>query len=357
MSAPIPLITLTGSSRERGIQYGRATADRIRDGLRFYGGAFADAGVGPERLKQLTTEIAAEIDRYDSDMLSELEGIAAGADISLAEAISLNARSELLRAADAGCTGIAVLSERTTDGHTLLAQNWDWHPTRGKTAVLLKILPDRGPAMLAFAEAGALARCGLNEHGVGVVGNALECTGGVRSGGVPVALLRRRLLMCRSLEEAVDAIRAAPRGTSANHLIASAAGAAVACETTPDEVLTVEPRAGLLEHSNHFRAPAALGRIVDVGIARTPDTLARDKRIRELLTGRGIGVPDVQDALRDHEGYPESICRHAVTVDVRTWTTVASIVMDLEARRLWLAPGPLCENDWVPHALDGAVVT
>jgi isopenicillin-N N-acyltransferase-like protein len=350
----VPLITLEGSPHQRGLQCGRATADRIRDGLRFYERAFADAGVGPARIAELTTQMAAEIERYDPDMLAELEGIAEGARVSLGEVISLNARSELLRAAADGCTALACLPESTADGHTLLAQNWDWHPSRRATGVLLRIRPDRGPAMLAFAEAGALARCGLNEHGIGVVGNALECANGARRAGAPVAIMRRKLLMSRTLEDAVAIVRAGPRATSVNHLIASAEGAALSLETTPDEVMTVEPRGALLEHSNHFRAPAAQARIVDQGIERTPDTLLRDRRMRELLAARvPLGVVDVQEALGDHDGYPESICRHAETVDYRIWTTVASIIMDLDARRLWLAPGPVCENAYAEHALEG----
>lgn len=352
MTSGFPILTLEGSPGSRGVQYGRAAASRIRNGLEFYGGILSDAGIDRPRLRELTAPIATEIGRFDADMLDEMEGIACGARVSLDEVISLNARSELFRIADEGCTGIACLPAVTADASTLLAQNWDWHPSRGRASVLLRILPDDGPAMLAFAEAGALARCGLNEYGLGVVGNALECEGCNRHGGIPVAVMRRRVLGCQTLAEAVVAIRETARATSANHLIASAEGTAVSCESTATTVYEVEPESGLLSHSNHFRSPQAQSEVADTGIARTPDTLDRTVRIESLLRAREpIGIHDVQEALRDHDGYPNSICRHAAVVTARTWTTVASIVMNLAARRMWLTLGPPCEHGSSEYSL------
>ena len=353
MTTGFPVLTLAGSARDRGVQYGRRASDRIRNGLEFYRRILTDAGVAGLRLDELTSALAAEIGRFDADMLQELEGIAFGARVSLGEVISLNARSELLGLAYEGCTGIACLPSVTASGHTLLAQNWDWHPSRASAGVLLRILPDDGPKMLTFAEAGALARCGLNEHGLGVVGNALECGGGTRSGGVPVALIRRRILGCRTVAEAVAAIRDTPHGTSVNHLIAGAEGVAVACETTSATVYEVEPDAGLLGHGNHFRSPRARSELTDTGIARTPDTIARTARIRSLLSARApIRVGDLGQALRDHVGYPNSICRHATEINARTWTTVASIMMDLDARRMWLGAGPPCRHSHAEYPLE-----
>jgi isopenicillin-N N-acyltransferase-like protein len=351
-AAPIPVIELRGTPAQRGAEHGRLAAARIHAGVRFYTEALRAAGLTPETQRELTSRMAEEIEAFDRALLLELEGIARGAGIDLAEIVTLNGRSELLHLADDGCTAIACLPEVTRSGHTLLAQNWDWHPSRRGAGVLLRILPDEGPAMLTFTEAGTLARCGLNEHGVGVVGNALECVGGSRPGGVPVALLRRRMLSCTTLQQAVSEIRSAPRGTTVNHLLASSEGLALSCEATVDAVYDVAPREGLLEHSNHFRGSGAQGQVQDTGIARTPDTLARDRRLRALAASEEPLTPeDLQRALADHDGFPNSICRHAEHVDRRTWVTVVSVVMDLDERRMWLAPGPVCENAFAEHHL------
>jgi isopenicillin-N N-acyltransferase-like protein len=349
--ADVPVLTLEGSASVRGIAYGRLAADRIRDGLDFYRGVFAAAGLEGEPLRRVSARLAEEVGEFDAEMLLELEGIAHGAKVTLGDVISLNARSELMRGSEEGCTGVACLPEAST-GHTLLGQNWDWHPSRARAAVLMRILPDDGPAMLAFAEAGALARCGLNEFGVGVVGNALECEGCSSLGGVPVALLRRRILGCSTVDEALRAIQEAPRGTSVNHLIASAEGEAVSCETTPGAVYEVLPEDGLLGHSNHFLSVRAREEVVDTGIAAHPDTLERALRIEEILAARRpIDVADLKGAFCDHDGYPDSICRHAETIEIDTWTTVASVVMDLDELRIWLAAGPPCEAVYGEHQL------
>jgi isopenicillin-N N-acyltransferase like protein len=252
VTVSFPVLTLKGSPSERGLAYGRAAADRIRDGADFYRHSIAQAGLKGERLRRAAGQLADEVGRFDDGMLVELEAIAHGAEVTLGDVISLNARSEMLRTAGEGCTALACLPASTIDHHTLLAQNWDWHPSRIAAGVLLRILPDDGPGMLTFAEAGALARCGLNELGVGVTGNALECEGGTRAGGVPVAAVRRRILSCHTVTEAVAAVRDAPRGTSVNHLLASARGVAGACETTIDQVYEIAPEDDLLGHTNHF---------------------------------------------------------------------------------------------------------
>ncbi|MFN8163206.1 MAG: C45 family peptidase [Solirubrobacterales bacterium] len=347
-----PVLTLEGSAAARGVAYGRLAADRIRNGLDFYRGIFAAAGFEGRRLEEASARMAETIGRFDPDMLLELEGIARGAEVTLSDVISLNARSELMRTSEDGCTSAACLPESTATGHTLLGQNWDWHPSRAATGVLIRVRPENCPGFLTFAEAGVLARCGLNERGIGVVGNALECQGCTRPGGVPVALIRRRILGSESLAEAARAVREAPRGTSVNHFIASAEGDAVACETTPEKVFEVRPEAGLLGHSNHFLAPSAQEKLADTGIAAHPDTLRRAPRIEELLAARRpVEVVDVEAAFRDHGDYPNSICRHAEVVDPSTWTTVASVVMDLDERRMWIAAGPPCEATFAEHLL------
>jgi isopenicillin-N N-acyltransferase-like protein len=137
-----------------------------------------------------------------------------------------------------------------------------------------------------------------------------------------------------------------------NHLIASAEGEAVSCETTPEAVYEVLPADGLLGHSNHFLSARAQEEVVDTGIAIHPDTLERAPRIEKLLAARRpVDVADLEDAFRDHGSHPDSICRHAEAVEMGTWTTVASVIMDLDELRLGLAAGPPCEGRYREHQL------
>ena len=206
------MLTLKGPPVERGVTYGRLAANRIRDGLDYYRVVFAEAGLHGSRLEQASASLAEEIGGFDPDMLLELEGIASGAGVTLGEVISLNARSELMRMPDEGCTAIACLPN-ASDGDTSLAQNWDWHPSRVATGVLMRILPDDCPPMLT-SQVGVLAVAGAT-HGLAVVGTPRR-QGCAAPGGVPVALLRRRVLGCATLAEALHEVSEAPRGTSVN---------------------------------------------------------------------------------------------------------------------------------------------
>src|SRR5690606_39129874 len=99
---------------------------------------------------------------------AEIEGIASGAGLETEHVVALNARTELLFWQDDGCTGVCVLPEVSANGHTLLAQNWDWRPGCRDTVVLLDARPSTGPAFRTFVEAGLLARSGVNDEGIGV---------------------------------------------------------------------------------------------------------------------------------------------------------------------------------------------
>ncbi len=353
-SAPFPLVEIEGGARERGRQYGRLAAERIEESLRVYMAAWA-AGDAASRAALLERARAFEPvigDRYP-DLLEEMRGIAEGCGRTLPEIVALNARTELLfgTAGEGGCTG-AVILPALTGGPTLIGQNWDWRPACRATAIVLRVTPDRGPAFLTFVEAGMLARSGMNAAGLGLCGNFLTSDQDHRQRGVPIPVIRRAILASSSLPAAVGEVLRAPRAFSSNHLLAHRDGEAIDLEAAPADVFPLFPEEGLLVHANHFKA--AGGRVRDTGLPRFPDSLFRDRRVRRRLLERGapLGVGDLQAALRDHFGRPDSVCRHrAPRPDGTEIETVASVVMDLEAGDLWLCPGPVCENEYRRYPL------
>lgn len=347
---PFPLVDVEGDARERGRQYGRLAAERIATSLRVYMAAWTagDSGAAArtallDRARAFEPVIG---DRYP-ELLEEMRGIAEGAERALAEIVALNARTELLYGgAPDGCTGAVLLPERT-GGRVIIGQNWDWRPACREAAIVLRVTPDRGPSFLTFVEAGMLARSGMNSAGIGLCGNFLNSDFDHRQQGVPIPVIRRAILMSPTLPTAVGEVLRAPRAFSSNHLIAHRDGEAVDLEASPPEVFHLFAEEGLLVHSNHFKG--AHGRVRDTGLARYPDSLFRDRRVRSYLTARSgkIGVKDLQEALRDHFGRPDSVCRHrAPRAGGTEIETVASVVMDLGEGELWLCPGPVCENEY-----------
>jgi isopenicillin-N N-acyltransferase like protein len=349
-----PYIEVAGGPRERGRQYGEAARERVRASRKIYFPAFAARGLEWPRVRELASGFAAAVQGYEPAFVEEMRGIADGAGVEFEEIVALNARTELLYWQDEGCTGAACMPEVTASGHTLLGQNWDWRPACRESAVVLHVRPDDGPEFITFVEAGLLARAGLNSAGVGVTGNFLQSDADFGRAGIPIPFIRRRILSSRSLAEAVGWVVRTPRAFSSNHLVAHAPGEAIDCEAAPEDVFFLHPEGGILEHSNHFRAAAAPARLRDTGIARYPDTLYRDRRLRRALAAKApsILVEDFQAALRDHYGKPDSVCRHdAARSDGTMITTVASLVMDLHEGRLWVAPGPVCEHEYREYRL------
>ena len=66
------------------------------------------------------------------------------------------------------CTSVAVAGERCADGHTRVAQNWDWVGFQRQNVIALQVHRDGWPDYLTLTEAGIVAKIGVNEHGAGV---------------------------------------------------------------------------------------------------------------------------------------------------------------------------------------------
>ncbi|MBI3993446.1 MAG: acyl-CoA--6-aminopenicillanic acid acyltransferase [Candidatus Lambdaproteobacteria bacterium] len=359
MATPtFPVIRIEGPPRERGRQYGRLAAERIAASLALYQGAWAGSG-GLDRAQVLERARAfiPGIEARFPQQMEELRGMAEGAERLVEELVALNARTELLYgsaggagAATEGCTAAAILPRKPGDP-VLIGQNWDWKPDSRELAILLQVHPDCGPACMTFVEAGMMARNGMNAAGIGLCGNFLNAAGDFSRAGVPIPFVRRAILASASLPEAVGQVLNAPRAFSSNHLLAHRDGEAIDLEATPAQVFSVFPQDGLLVHANHFQAGA--GHVVDTGVARFPDSLFRDRRVRAALAAtRGrLNATHLQRALRDHFGHPYGVCRHrAVGADGNELETVASVVMDLSAGTMAVAHGPVCENGYTVYA-------
>lgn len=355
----VPYIQVEGPAYERGRQYGEQAEARIHKSVEIYTPAFAANGLDDARVRELAGRFLTVIRDFDAEAADELRGVADGAGLEVEQIVAINARTELLYWQDDGCTGVACLPAATADDHVLLAQNWDWRPACAESTVVLHIRPDSGPELITYVEGGLLGRAGLNSAGIAVTGNFLRSDQDFGRSGVPIPFIRRRILQSQSLAEAVGWVVRTPRAFSSNHLIADAGGEAIDCESAPEDVFFLQAAAdGILAHSNHFLAPAALTRLRDTGIERYPDTLYRDRRVRHPLQAASpnVTVEDVQDALRDHFGRPDSVCRHpAPRPDGTMITTVASLVMDVSAGRMWVADGPPCENEYVEYTLEREV--
>ncbi len=374
MVTPCPLIEISGPPHARGVSYGQKAAPRIRRGISHYAVQIAAAGLSESGLASLVRDYVPVMQSFDPEHVEEMRGIAHGADVAFEHIALLNARTEILRLAERpdararlaqdldGCTGVVVMPEATADNRLIHAQNWDWKAECAETAVVLRIRRDDGPDILTFTEAGGLARSGLNSAGIAITANYLESDRDYQSIGVPLALIRRKVLQQQHVALAMHSVHATGKSASNNMMVSLSddTGRAVAIdfECAPDEAFQVLPESGLLVHANHWISPIALTNLRDTGLAATPCSAYRDVRVRALLAPHAgsIGPDSVKTALFDDFATPWSVCRPPRRgISGGETATVAVIVMQPSRGIMEVAMLPALNRSFSRFSLSDAV--
>jgi isopenicillin-N N-acyltransferase-like protein len=345
MTLVCPLIEIAGAPYERGQSYGRQATERIRKGIAHYAQQLQSLSLTAAELSGLVRDYLPLIEGFDASYVEEMRGIAVGAGVDFENVVLLNARTEILKLArrpdlrarlqasfaQDGCTVVVVEPPATRNRILIHAQNWDWKHECAETVCVLRVRRDDGPDFLTFTEAGALARAGFNAAGIAVTGNYLESDRDYSRPGVPLALIRRKVLEQSHLAMAYQAVYCTQKSCSNNMIVSHRSGLVLDFECAPDETFTLDPVAGLLVHANHFVSPVALTKLQDKGLLTMPDSLYRDRRVRSLLTPRlgDLTVEDIQQALFDDFETPWSVCcpPRATAGGSSLSATVAMIVM------------------------------
>ncbi len=367
MVQPCPLIDIAGAPHARGVSYGARAVERIRRGIGHYTAQLRGMDLDASAVAALVRDYLPVIDAFDPAYREEMRGIAEGAGVTFEEVALLNARTEILKLAARpdlrarlaaedpdGCTGLVALPGATRDGGLIHAQNWDWKAECAETAVVLRIRREDGPDILTFTEAGGLARSGLNAAGIAITANYMESDRDYRQIGVPLALIRRKVLEQEHLALAMRTVYCTAKSASNNMIVSHADGVAIDFECAPDETFQVHPHRGLLVHANHWQSPVALGKLRDTGIMNTPDSLYRDLRVRDLLTRHpgDITTDAVKQALFDDFATPWSVCRPPRRNTTNNLSaSVAMIVMRPGLGEMEVAMLPALQREFTRYAL------
>jgi len=311
------------------------------------------------------------LETFDHRQIEEMRGIAAGAVVSFEQIVLVNARTELLRYAlqpappgslgdrePDGCTGVVVRPSATRDKQLIHAHNWDWKYECAESCVILRIRNEDGPDILTFTEAGALARFGFNARGLCLTANGLECERDYRRAGVPLALIRRKILEQTHLALALRTAYCTPKSGSNNMIISHApSGLAYDFECAPDETFMVQPENGLLVHANHWLSPVALTKLQECGMADAPSTFYRGLRAREALAAKAgdVTVDDVMAVMLDDFETPWSICyppRPSSPTDPSIYATVATLIMRPLLGEMRVAMLPALDKRFTHYTLE-----
>ncbi|MBU0703194.1 MAG: C45 family peptidase [Chloroflexi bacterium] len=344
----IPVIQVSGTHRQVGQEIGarmKSQLQRIvaqmREGL--------PPGISWEDVLQKGRLCLTHSRAIYPQLVEELEGIAAGAELSFNE-VFLEMCDELWEPAmwhrTKGCTDFAARGQATADGSTLLAHTNDLSPEAKKNLVILKVQAVDEPEFLGVSVGGLGISAGFNAAGISLAGNEVF-PNDVRP-GVPRLLIVRAILAARRLGEAMDACLLPQRASSYNNIIADAHGEVYSMEGSATDCEPIYIEGDVLAHTNHYVSPPM--RRFEVNRNNIGWSIIRHNRARRLLRENyGQLSPEIfQRLLADHANYPASICNHGSGESV----TVFSIIINLNERRALVGRGRPCQTTYVEHTLD-----
>jgi acyl transferase domain-containing protein len=210
----IRVLRLEGSPYEIGYRHGSECRDEIRTLLR----RSADSGRRPPAIPRELLRFDRLSSFFAAEELEELEGMAAGAEVSAANLLAHNLA--LTFDEGAGCVHFAVTAER--NGGLIHAANEDCPRTSTMRDCLRGAVQVRrtanGTESAMFAVVGQIAGInGLNSAGIGVtssklVDKRLDPLSGATSRALTHPVLVKRILeRANDLDEALAAVRESPR--------------------------------------------------------------------------------------------------------------------------------------------------
>lgn len=276
--------------------------------------------------------------------VEEIRGLADGAGIPFAAAFFLQVASELQynqeQQPDPG-EGCSALAATGPEG-TVIGQNWDVLPDMAGKQIILHLIPVDGPEIMMFTFAGVIGYMGMNSYGLAHVANQLISPDW--QAGVPQYFLKRRFLELRTVAECVQLLETMPLSSSANYVLADASGV-YDVEMAPSGFRLLAGSECQV-HANHFTHPDLLH--LERYLPDLPDSAIRHRRLQALSPVAGT-VERFKEVLSDHHNYPASVCRHCAGEGVLV--TGASVIMDLRAQRMHVAPGNPCQVPYQTFAM------
>lgn len=349
-------IILSGTPYEMGLKYGKEAKEEIALSIRSYSALFkCQKKISWEKAQEICRRYLPAIEKLGAAYIDEMQGVADGAGVSFEDILALNCRSEILHSSVVQddpdgigeCTAFSVMPDASADSHVLSGQSWDYIYDQKDAVVMIHILADGNrPEMVFFPEAGMIGGKGMNGSGISLTLNALFSPG--FSYGVPIHIRMRNILECNKIHEAFRVCVAGPFPGSGNLMISCSDGLSVDVELDAQGHEVILPRKNIMYHTNHFIGPAM--------VLRHPSSTSvtsyfRLERMQQLLDDKtGITVDYLKALLRDHVGYPTSICAHDSTAPgenpILKSGTNFGLIMDLTDLKLYFALGNPCESEF-----------
>ncbi len=352
-----PFIRASGSHRQIGLTLGRAMADQIRQQVAAYQ-KLIDQDTTINILWQQAVLQARKYlpfaEEFYPQYVEELHGIAEGSGADLGDVLTLNTMEAITSdVLFLKCTSLAVGSEVTESGAgVILAHNEDWLPDDQAFVYVAQIEPEDEPAFLALSYGALLPNLGFNASGVAHVADSVY-PNDVRL-GIPRIIYTRAILGSQTLGQAIQNAIHRRRDAGYNHLIAGEHGELYCIEASATTYDALYGDEHWIAHTNHYTSP--MMRPYEEKPEALVNSRVRYNRVRHLIQGRlgKLTVADCQTILADHVNYPNSICAHVERCEapLDCTVTVASIIIDMAARTMWVCWGNPCRGTYYPYRLE-----
>jgi isopenicillin-N N-acyltransferase like protein len=341
--AEYPLFRARGTHRDLGRQHGEQAANYIRPHLDLM---CASHKISRAEMRRRSLLFQPMFERHCPHLLDEIRGLAEGARIDTADAMACNIRGLPKEARQEGCTAYVISGAGTSERGILAGQNSDMDSRIPPLAYVLHLQPKNKPEVLIWTFGGMIGYHGMNSAGLAHFANAL---GGGPKGrfAMPHYPVKRMMLECTSIDQAVELLRTVPLNSNGNYVLCDGKGGILDVEaTTAGAEILSDNGAGFLAHTNHFLCQRYA---LKENFAQSwPDSFPRIERMNRLIRSKygTLSVADIQSFLRDHSGRPTSICRHEAQSQ-----TVASLIAEPERRRLHVAAGNPCQSRYVTYSM------
>ena len=350
-TAKMQLIELAGTPIEVGQGWGQALADNMHQGLDRILTVINDVHkTSRTEALSFAMKLWPAATQFDPELEPFVRGQAKGAGMSLEEAWAARCGLELLFVNSnlaAMCTTLAGTGPATPDGQSIMGQNIDWFT--GSPLVLVHIKRSDGLRQLVLPILG-IGEYTINSSGLACCLNGVAAMQPDLKPKIPMAAYLSRAMRQTDINKARQVLEEACRGILAVTLADAKAG--LFCfESTLDDYEVLLPHDGFLTHANNYRTPRF--QAVDGCQMVFPDSPARTLCIDNLatrLTGR-LTPETLGSALTDHQGYPNSICRHpdpAVPPGLQA-ESLGSFIMLPNQKAMLVAAGNPCTHEYVRY--------
>lgn len=388
---PCRVYPMRGAPRERGRAYGEAARPLIQGMveehlafLEFSAAYVLGATLTRAEILQVSDQYLPACERFASDLVDEVRGIAEASNVPFAQVFSLNTfidladmvrpetagnylaslvtpqpdtnhrlpltdhRVPLLSQANpGGCTSFGAMAPATRDGKVYLGQTFDTKAVFEPYICALELDAHNDvsgkplPSAVVATFAGIVGCAGINSSGVCIVINHLH-THDARP-GVPFPFAVRKMLQAKTADAALELLTHSGPASGIHYLVGDDIELRGA-ETSATRFEILAPRDGILSHANHCHASA----LQEIEISPTVYSLCRGNRAQEMLAARSgqINAQTLFEIASDHIGADDTICSHAETdaPRLRQYKTDFAVILSPAQRTMDLFVGSPCEG-------------